>query len=176
MSHPTVPQKSFIFFSVLYRRDILDQDKDLIPILKKKTGEGVLFAHEFFPMAKYYEKEMGTPLKRFFYVVPKLIDRTALLKIKNWAYEKEMSLAQKNQRTVNIDVGLLSLESVLLATFKMYSHRLYLGQKVWGDLTYTFEKNEFHPLPWTYPDYAHPEIKYFFSWCREILKLELAQK
>jgi hypothetical protein len=124
-------------------------------------------------MKTYYEKEMGSPLKRFFYVVPKLKKRSILPKIKVWAYENEIKLSKKNQRTVNIDVGLLSLESLLLATFKLYSHRVYLGGQVWGDLTYTFEKNQFHPLPWTYPDYAHAEIKSFFSWCREILKLEI---
>jgi hypothetical protein len=158
---------------VLYREDLFQVEKDLLPLLKKKMGEGIYFSHDFFPMKTYYEKEMGAPLKRFFYVVPKLKKRSSLPKLKMWAYENEQKFSKKNGRTVNIDVGLLSLESVLLATFKLYSHRVYLGAQVWGDLTYTFEKNQFHPLPWTYPDYAHDDIKSFFSWCREILKLEI---
>ena len=57
----------------------------------------------------------------------------------------------------------------------MFTHRLYLGQGVCGDLTLLYQDDSFQPLPWTYPDYAHAEIRTFFAWLRKILHLKMVE-
>ena len=61
---------------------------------------------------------------------------------------------QDGKRSVNIDPGYLLYERFVLATGKNYSHRIYVGQGIYADLTLIFQKGAYRPLPWTYPDYA----------------------
>jgi hypothetical protein len=60
---------------------------------------------------------------------------------------------------VNLDPGLLTPENFILATGKNFSHRVYLGNGVFADLTLVYRNGGFHPLPWTYPDYASEEVR-----------------
>ena len=57
------------------------------------------------------------------------------------------------RRTVNIDPGLLSEESLVLATTKASGHRVAIATGLWAEVTLRFERGEYRPLPWTYPDY-----------------------
>ena len=63
------------------------------------------------------------------------------------------------RRLFNLDPGLLSQERLVLATGKNYTHRLYLGQGIWGDLTLIFQNGGWRAQPWTFPDYAGPELQ-----------------
>jgi hypothetical protein len=58
---------------------------------------------------------------------------------------------------VNIDPGLLLPERLVLATTKAGSHRPYLGQGIYADVTLVFHKKTYQPLWWTYPDYSARE-------------------
>jgi hypothetical protein len=80
--------------------------------------------------------------------------------------EKRFSIA--NKRQINIDPGYLSLDKVVLATHKDYSHRLYLGKGIYGEVTLFFKDKTFNPFPWTYPDYRTHEYINFFNDAREI--------
>jgi hypothetical protein len=71
---------------------------------------------------------------------------------------------------VNLDPGLLTEENFILATGKNYSHRVYLRDGVFADLTLVYRKGEYLPLPWTYPDYASPAIREFLAQVREELR------
>ncbi len=70
---------------------------------------------------------------------------------------------------VNIDIGAVYKEQVLLSTSKPYSHRIYLRDGVHAELTYTYENKSYHFLPWTYPDYQHEEKLEFFNSLRKRL-------
>ena len=63
------------------------------------------------------------------------------------------------RRAVNIDPGLITRERLILATGKNAGHRVYLGRGVFADLTLLYRSGGFEPLPWTYPDYASPEVR-----------------
>ncbi len=67
-----------------------------------------------------------------------------------------------------------SLENFVLATTKNYSHRPYLGQNIFADLTYHFHQGQFEFLPWTYPDYRDPKKVEFLSWARSYLLHKLS--
>ena len=122
-------------------------------------------------MNEYYSKEMGPPhlLNRFFLIGLETFPREVILEGKLKANEEEEKFKIDGTRTVNIDFGVLSLENVILATNKPFAHRVYLTEGVYLDLTYTYQNKTYHKLPWTYPDYAHPEILDFFNLAREVL-------
>ena len=48
-----------------------------------------------------------------------------------------------NLRKVNIDPGYLLSSRFILATGKEYSHRIYIGKKVYADLTLMYTKKGF---------------------------------
>jgi hypothetical protein len=51
----------------------------------------------------------------------------------------------------------------VLATGKNYSHRIYIGEGIYAELTLVFERGAFRPLPWTYPDYADRPLRDFLQ-------------
>jgi hypothetical protein len=171
--HP--PQPGLLFSSFLYRQD-LHQEKDLVHKWESLFGESLHLRPANNPLAQYYSKEMGelAKLNRIFLLTTTLFARDYLLSTKLIAQDWEKEWSQEGKRTVNMDIGFLSLENFLLATTKNYSHRIFLGQSVFADLTYQYQDNEYQPLPWTYPDYNDKEKKEFFKWGRSFLSQKLA--
>jgi len=117
----------------------------------------------------YYQEEMGQGLKRKFISFGNLIvpDELPAVKITTNKLEKEFADA-KGRRRINIDPGYVSAAKTVLATTKDYSHRLYLGQGIYGEVTLQFHSKTFQPLEWTYPDYRSTEYIAFFNSIREI--------
>jgi hypothetical protein len=107
-----------------------------------------------FDRTRYYEREMGWPLYRRFISFVKLIMPESIADIKLITNELEKAHLDKEKRTINIDPGYLTLERLVLATGKNYSHRVYLSKGIYADLTLIFHHGTFKPLSWTYPDYA----------------------
>jgi hypothetical protein len=115
----------------------------------------------------YYVAEMGSPLWRRFISFEKLIKPETLPDIKLWTNELESSYVMGDKRSVNIDPGYLSPAHLILATGKAYTHRPYLRDGIYVDLTLIYQNKAFQSLPWTYPDYAEPRTKDMFKRMRE---------
>ena len=116
----------------------------------------------------YYENEMGPGLLRSYWVFSEQTARGTLVeaKLATNRIEKEMSVDGK--RTVNLDPGLLTPESLVMATTKPYSHRVYLSKGIYAELAIMFKRGGgINPLPWTYPDYRDPATLDFFSSVRK---------
>jgi len=126
-----------------------------------------------FDHTDYYYPEMGKPLWRRLLAFEALISPEDLpaIKVKTNALEKKF--AKEGKREVNIDPGYLTAERLVLATGKNYTHRIYLRDGVYADLTLIYQKGDFQSLPWTYPDYAGEAIK---SLLRLIRKKYLYQR
>ena len=77
---------------------------------------------------------------------------------------------------INIDPGYLLMERFVLATGKNYSHRIYIGQNIYADLTLTYEKGHFKTLPWTYPDYAGEPIQSFLNKVRKRYAVDIKRE
>jgi hypothetical protein len=117
-----------------------------------------------FAYTEYYYKEMGSPLYRKVFVFKSLIEQEQLAIIKEKTNKIEDKLLSGKKRTVNIDPGYLVSSRFILATGKEYSHRIYIGRKIYADLTLRYSKKEgFQKLEWTYPDYASKEMFSFLS-------------
>ncbi len=122
-----------------------------------------------FDQTDYYTEEMGKGLERMFVVHNGLCRRSFLVDGKLISYELEKEHSRGGRRSVNIDPGIVSLENFVLATFKNYYHRIYLGNGVYGEVTLYYMKGKFREFPWTYPDYRDERVKDFFLSVRESL-------
>lgn len=129
-----------------------------------------------FDQTAYYEREMGGPLVKRFLSAERLMDPGDLALLKVFATNLEAGFSEAGRRKVNIDPGYISLERLVLATGKNYLHRIYLGRGVYADLALIYEKGGFQPLPWTYPDYASPEVRAVLSLMRERLLDQLRDR
>ena len=159
-----------LFGSFLYHQDF-HQEADLKQIWEDKFGPSFYLSPRFNPLAKYYSSEMGSEekLKRFFALTHDTFSRDKLLISKFEALAWERSMSRDKKRTVNVDTGMLTAENFTLATTKNYSHRIFIGENIFSDLTYQFQHGKFQSLPWTYPDYLDEEKVEFFTWGRSYL-------
>ena len=123
-------------------------------ILEKKFGK-IDFESQILPfnLTDYYKKEFGNNLKRSFVSFSRLINPEDLPKIKIATNKIEERLSVKNKRRINIDPGYLELSKLVLATTKDYSHRIYLGGGIYGEVTLYYCNATFTAWEWTYPDY-----------------------
>ena len=126
-----------------------------------------------FSQSSYYCPEMGQGLQRYFVLFEPLSDRQRLGEIKGETNRIEQATAHLGRRAINVDPGYMALEHVVLATTKGYSHRIYLGEGIFADLTLLYENGTYRPLQWTYPDYGGDELIGLFNRWRERYKESL---
>ena len=130
-------------------------------------------------MQNFYSKEMGDVknLNRFILVSTDTATRDQLAALKQWTDSIEKTKLDSNgNRKINFDIGYISLENVVLATGKNFSHRVHLHSGVFADLTYFYEGKSYRTFSWTYPDYSHPDYINFFNFSRSFLQKKLQQK
>jgi hypothetical protein len=124
-----------------------------------------------FNYTDYYESEMNAPLFRRMLTFKELIKQSSLADIKNTTNEIESSYSREEKRLINIDPGYMLQERFVLATGKNFAHRIYIGKKIYADLTLIYTKGGFKKLPWTYPDYSD---KNMLSFHRQVRKKYVA--
>jgi hypothetical protein len=126
-----------------------------------------------FDQTAYYSGQMGPCILRQFVSIEQLIDPGELADLKLRTNELERDLAQSLPspflRPVNIDPGIIEPSKLVLATTKNYAHRIYIGEKIYAEVTLVFDKGSWRPLPYTYPDYCQPFYLDFFSRVRDKL-------
>jgi hypothetical protein len=111
----------------------------------------------------YYQPEMGVGLFKLITGFQNLIAPEELPDLKTKTNRLEEKYLSKDRRTLNLDPGYLTPAKVVLATTKDYSHRLYLGKGIFGDLHLQYHNKSYQPASWTYPDYKQEAIIEFFN-------------
>lgn len=114
---------------------------------------------EPFAWTAYYDAEMGGGIERRYLEFEDFADPGDLAEIKRFTDEVESKFAPGGSRTINFDPGMLGLGRFCLATTKDRAHRIPLSGGIYAELTLIYEKGEFKPLPWTYPDWASPPVR-----------------
>lgn len=124
-----------------------------------------------FTSTDYYDREMGSGLKRRFvsFENPIAPDQLKDIKIFTNRLERE-HLRPDGGRVVNIDPGTVGLAGLVLVSTKNFAHRIYLGDGIFGEISLLYENKMFVPLKWTYPDYRLPEVIRFLTEVRENVK------
>jgi hypothetical protein len=120
-----------------------------------------------FNYTTYYQQEMGTPLFRRLLAFKPLIEQLQLAAVKLTTNRLEDQYTRSGRRRVNIDPGYLLYERFVLASGKNFSHRIYIGHRIYADLTLIYRGGAFEKLPWTYPDYADRPILSFLEQVRD---------
>jgi len=161
------PKPAKLFMSlIIAKEEVLDQwMKDL----RLAFGEIDFISERFqFNLTDYYAQEMGRNLYRHFITFEHLIPIPNLpgIKIITNCLEEKYAVPI-GKRRINIDPGYLYLEHIILATTKGYSHRPYLREGIYADLTLIYRNKSFQPLEWTYPDYRQKEIISLFNQFRK---------
>lgn len=116
-----------------------------------------------FDYTLYYNNEMGNSIVRQFVTFEKLIYPGRLKQIKTETNAMEVAQSLEGLRQVNIDPGYLTLASVVLATTKDASFRVYLGDRIFAQTTLFFQDKTFQPYQWTYKDYRDRRHIEFFN-------------
>jgi len=129
-----------------------------------------------FDYTDYYLEEFGPGLLRKLVCFKKLVDRKRIPGIKLVTNRIEDRSRRGGKRRVNIDPGYVTEAKLVLLTTKDYSHRIYVGKSIFAESTLCFRKGTFVPWPWTYPDYASPEIVSYFNGVRESYMEEIRGK
>jgi hypothetical protein len=150
---------------------------DAIEALSGKYGRpDFISAPAPFAYTDYYTKEFGGVLVRRFIAFERLIGPESLPGVKIWTNDLEKKLSAEGRRRVNIDPGYLAKAHLILATGKGYTHRPYLREGIYADLTLIYRDKLFHSLPWTYPDYAGEKVIDMLTRLRERYLLQLKGK
>jgi hypothetical protein len=121
-----------------------------------------------FDHSRYYKAEMGDELfKRFAsFDMLRWPDFLAPLKRRTAAFERLHSESDGGRR-INVDPGYWSDAKLVLASTKNYSHRIWIGRRVFAEVTLRVDRGKLAPLGWTYPDYKTGQALEFFNSVRK---------
>jgi len=137
-----------LFVAALIAQDGRDKIKQFDRVLIDKFGAIDLVSPTWpFEFTDYYTAEMGPDLIR------RIVSFESLF-----------------------DPGYLSLGQIVLATTKSYSHRIYLRDGVWAEVTLRYHKGRYEKLEWSYPDYACGRYNDFWLEMRAKLKHQLQEQ
>jgi hypothetical protein len=152
-----------------------DQDILRLAVERLQVRLGVIDLYsEIFPFihTDYYTREMGSGLSRLFVAFRRLIrcEQLPEIKILTNGLEENLALdsAKGLRRRINIDPGYLEASKLVLASTKNFSHRIYLGRGIYGEVTLRYRANRFEPLDWTYPDYQDIHLLDFLKQARRL--------
>jgi hypothetical protein len=126
-----------------------------------------------FDFTKYYEKEMGPGLTRRFFAFERFVDPALLpdVKLSTNRLEQEIAAALGGPvpRPINLDPGYVTPAKLVLASVKDFSHRVYLRDGIYAEVTLHFQKGgTVRSWPWTFSDYeTSPEYHAFLLEARQ---------
>jgi hypothetical protein len=151
---------------------ILAANQDVLTAARKAIIDNIGqidLASDVWPFTQtgYYNNETGPNILRQFVAIDSLLDPGNLADIKHATNFIEQLLARSlnlpHPRPVNLDPGLIEPSKLVLATTKNYSHRIYIGNKMFAEVTLIYEKGDWRHFDYTYPDYKEPRYHDFFS-------------
>ena len=158
------PALTKVFFGLIYK-----DSEGLEYILNKITQIGEIDVQSLeipFGFTDYYKEEMGTGLLRKWVAIDKIIPENELADFKNMAVEWEKERTFEGRRTVNCDPGGICDNRVVLVTTKNFSHRIYMGKGIFGEVTLIYIGDGFQPQRWTYSDYKTDIFQKFAKDCK----------
>lgn len=160
-----------LFVGLLYRDNAPAENVRLS--LSERFGDIACESSAFrFEMTDYYAEELGEGLLRQYLAFATLVEPETLWQIKEWtnALEARTLQPETRSRLVNIDPGIMSAATVILASTKDFAHRIPLGGGIYGEVTLSYRHGRFEGVPWTYPDYLLKESLDFFRAAREFYR------
>lgn len=144
---------------------------DVLEMLEKTWGpiryKGKLFA---FDQTPYYVPEMGENLYRGVLSFEKCIPPETIALEKKSSNALELSCASSenpDHRRMNVDIGYMDLDKVVLPSYKRGPFKLYAGDGVWLDMLLTYSKGLFHATAWAFEDFKRNPYQHDLQLIRE---------
>lgn len=168
MGSPTPPEKALLFTGTLFSNE--DYYTKARQSLERIFGEIVMETPAIrWEFSAYYKDELGEPIYRRFIFFKNLIEQENLSTIKLTTNEIEKSLSSDGKRNINLDPGYMTPAKIVLASTKDYSHRIYLKDGIYAEVTLIFKKGQFIPHINTYKDYQDEKYLRIFMMARRLL-------
>jgi len=167
---PTPPEPALLLIGTLYSKEEIFTAA--LSCLEEYFGEAVMESPVMqWDFSGYYKEELGEAIFRRFIFFKNLIEQDHLPACKLKTCDLEDRLSVDGKRTINLDPGYLTTAKVVLASAKDYSHRIYLTDGIFAEVTlsYSKDKRNFVPFAYTYRDYCDERYLRFFSVARSLL-------
>lgn len=149
----------------------------LLEALQKTWGPirhlGKLFA---FDKTSYYTPEMGEGLYRGVLSFEREIGAETIAEEKKRSNQFEFDFSDSKNRKVNIDIGYMDLDKIVLPSFKRGPFKLYAGDGVWLDMLLTYSKGKFLPTAWAFNDFKEECYQHDLVLVREKYKKHFVHK
>lgn len=126
----------------------------IVEVLEEVWG-AVEYQSQLYPFDQtdYYREEMGDSLQRQLIAFAELRSPEELAAAKVKCIEIEQSFTSQGKRTVNLDIGYLDHNKIVLASVKGLGQKIYLSQGIYADLVARYGNGRYQPFVWTFPDF-----------------------
>ncbi len=106
-----------------------------------------------FDATRYYVPEMGETLHRRLVSFVSLVAPESIREAKLRCNAIETELAREGRRCVNLDIGYLDHNKLVLASAKNMGQKIHLGGGIYADLIARYKAGRYQPFEWTFPDF-----------------------
>lgn len=172
MANPQTIDPVKLFVAALWSR--LDSIQDATKQLVSHWGEVDFTGADYpFDMTDYYEPEMGKDLKRRLLSFHKLVPPDSLSSAKHICNGIEARISGEKGRLVNLDIGYLDHNKIVLASFKGAGQKIYLSEGVWADMVARYREGRYVPFEWTFPDFRDGRYNGELIQIRQIYRKQL---
>jgi hypothetical protein len=152
MAQPTPVNPVKLLVGVLWSdAHVLDQ---AVEALRNQWGEIDFTGPDRpFDRTDYYLAEMGANLLRRLVTFDRLVPPESLREAKLICNAIEDRLVSGRHRRVNLDIGYLDHNKLVLASVKYAGQKIHLGDGVYADLIARYKHGRYQPFEWTFPDF-----------------------
>lgn len=106
-----------------------------------------------FDVTSYYESEMGKNLYRRLVSFENLVQPEKLAEFKLKTNQIELQNSGPSGRNINLDIGYLDHNKLVLASAKAAGQKIYVGQGIYADLIARFRHGNYQSFEWTFIDF-----------------------
>jgi hypothetical protein len=152
MASPQFPEPVKYFAAILWAD--LATLQQALALLEEKFGPLDYMGPDYsFDVSNYYEAEMGPNLRRRLISFRNLEMPNKLPDYKILTNAIEMRLAKEGSRLVNVDIGYLDDNKVVLASCKKAGQKIYLTAGIWADMIARYKQGRYQPFEWSFLDF-----------------------
>jgi hypothetical protein len=129
-----------------------------------------------FDATEYYVPEMGPGLFRRLLAFGTLIAPETIGEAKRVCNAIEAELAADGKRRVNLDIGYLDHNKLVLASAKNAGQKIHLGGGIYADLIARYKAGRYQPFEWTFPDFKDGRYDPELATIRQRYREQLRQR
>ncbi len=128
-----------------------------------------------FDLTNYYEPEMGGGIKRRIVSFTSLVASESIRQAKLACNELEEQLSGGHGRGVNLDIGYLDHNKIVLASAKHAGQKIHLGDGIYADLVGRYRDGRYQPFEWTFPDFRDGRYDVELGEIRKVYLMQLRE-